>query len=53
VAVRRRLAIDLWRINTGRATPEKLCLKQKRELKKRLSERRAPGPRAWVSLLNP
>jgi hypothetical protein len=46
VAVRRRLAIDLWRINIGRTTPEKLCLKQKHELKKRLLERRAPGSRA-------
>ena len=27
VAVGRRLAIDLWRINTGRATAEKLGLK--------------------------
>lgn len=27
VAVGRRLAIDLWRINTGRSTPEKLGLK--------------------------
>jgi len=26
VAVGRRLAIDLWRINTGRTTAEKLCL---------------------------
>jgi transposase len=28
VAVGRRLAIDLWRLNTGRTTPEKLGLKQ-------------------------
>jgi len=27
VAVGRRLAIDLWRLNTGKTTPEKLCLK--------------------------
>jgi transposase len=27
VAVGRRLAIDLWRINTGRTTAQKLCLK--------------------------
>jgi transposase len=27
VALGRRLAIDLWRINTGRTTKEKLCLK--------------------------
>jgi transposase len=26
IAVGRRLAIDLWRINTGRTTAEKLCL---------------------------
>ena len=27
VAVGRHLAIDLWRLNTGRTTPEKLCLR--------------------------
>jgi len=27
VALARRLAVDLWRINTGRTTPEKLGLK--------------------------
>jgi hypothetical protein len=53
VAVQRRLAIGLWRINTGRTTPEKLCLKQENELKKRLLERHKPGSRAWVRSLNP
>ena len=27
VAIGRHLAIDLWRLNTGRTTPEKLCLR--------------------------
>ncbi len=54
VAVGRRLAIDLWRMNTGRTTPRETRTEIKTdELKPEFWSGARPAPGHGVSLLNP